>query len=1014
MRLKSLLWAIQHRFTLLQRLDTYPNFSGSLEGNNYYFTNFTIKGLTNQGLFANTVAGSEVKNITFRSGSATGSDRVAVVAASAAGTTIQNITNCLNVSGTSYVAGVVGEASSSAHLHNLGNITATSQRSGGIAASISGSTIQGVANQGVISGNTLTGGVFGYAYTTPIPRPFNRGDVTGTSEVGGIVGAANASLMTYAVNLGKISGLSYVGGIEGDLHAATNGQAVDNAQNFGIVTATGDSAGGIVGASQGNMNTILTNLSNTGAVSGGSKVGGIIGAGSDLGLNSVSNAGNVTASGSEVGGIYGSMMYYDTFDYTLLTATNSGTVTGVDKVGGIVGYLGHRCPLQNVVNTSTATVQGRNFVGGIAGQSVDNSNVKVTNATNAAAVKGVAQVGGIFGRTSDLTLIGTIANSGAITATGDNVGGIIGIAYFYDDSISYSNLSNTGAVTGANQVGGIFGTGPYNTSLTSCINGPNATVSGINYVGGLVGLFTANSNALVYTSENNANVTGAAYVGGIFGSVSDGGFLTVVNRGNVTGSGDYVGGIVGENNFYDTPRTIDSTRNYGSVSGGNWVGGIYGLAPSSHTMSNTKNFGATVRGLNNVGGLVGQSPVNSNLTISTTENRASVTGGGFVGGIIGQGSDVFFSDAENSGNITGTGDYVGGIVGRAQFYDNRSTMTNITNLGQVIGASYVSGISGHADVQDFINVSNSGNVSGTNYVSGVLSYTATNSNTAMTTVTNTGNVSGASYVGGIIAYVNDFGTLNGIHNSGTVTSSGPYAAGLVALQTFYDNWPNRITNGENTGNVTGTNFVGGLVGSGVIINLSWLYNSGAVTGSTTVGSTNVGGIAGLLDSSAINVVANIGDVVGRQYVAGGIGLAKAASNAGAGVSNFANRGSVRGVSDVGGIVGNATLVYPYTISNSVNYNSNVLLDCATNCGSSIGIQSGGTFTQSSVYSVSQNSTTSNTLGTNLKLSLSAFSSGSNFIAAPPSGGAAFGAAYWGYSLNYDGNSGLAWLAGMPW
>jgi hypothetical protein len=204
-----------------------------------------------------------------------------------------------------------------------------------------------------------------------------------------------------------------------------------------------------------------------------------------------------------------------------------------------------------------------------------------------------------------------------------------------------------------------------------------------------------------------------------------------------------------------------------------------------------------------------------------------------------------------------------------------------------------------------------------------------------------------------------------------------------------------------------------LIGSGYAVSLSWLYNSGNVTGATTAGSIAVGGVAGLLDSSTINGVANIGNVVGRQYVSGGVGFAKTNSNASAAFSNFANRGSVRGVADIGSAIGNATLVYGLTLSNTVNYSANTIIDCTTNCGAVIGSASGGTLTRTSVYSVTPTGTTSNSLGTNLGLSLSSFTTASSFIAAPPTSGSAFNTAYWDYSLNFGGTTGVAWLSGMP-
>ncbi len=126
-----------------------------------------------------------------------------------------------------------------------------------------------------------------------------------------------------------------------------------------------------------------------------------------------------------------------------------------------------------------------------------------------------------------------------------------------------------------------------------------------------------------------------------------------------------------------------------------------------------------------------------------------------------------------------------------------------------------------------------------------------------------GSVTGSNYVGGLMGY-NYGGTISNSYNTGNVTSSGSYSyvGGLVG-------WNHgAITNSYSTGTVTGTNhyyYVGGLVGwiSGTISNS---YSTGAVTG-----TNGVGGLAGVNHYSTISNSYSTGSVTGTNGVGGLVG-----------------------------------------------------------------------------------------------------------------------------------------------
>ena len=114
--------------------------------------------------------------------------------------------------------------------------------------------------------------------------------------------------------------------------------------------------------------------------------------------------------GSYVGGVCGENQG------TVTNCYNSGSVTGVYRVGGLCGdnYYGTQ---NNCYNTGSVT--GRDMVGGLCGM---NGSI-VTNCYNTGSVAGTNSVGGVCGS----NMWGTVTNcynTGSVTGTGNYVGGV--------------------------------------------------------------------------------------------------------------------------------------------------------------------------------------------------------------------------------------------------------------------------------------------------------------------------------------------------------------------------------------------------------------------------------------------------------------------------------------------------------------------------------------------------------------------------------------------------------------
>lgn len=231
----------------------------------------------------------------------------------------------------------------------------------------------------------------------------------------------------------------------------------------------------------------------------------------------------------------------------------------------------------------------------------------------------------------------------------------------------------------------------------------NHAAGAIAYLaGGSVKNLTVRGNV---TRANAATANAVSYVGGIVGMItSAGGTVTdCTNYATVTGP-DYcsVGGIIGHNTGV---ATIENCANYGEIKGGNLyssnigIGGIIGrIAKGGTQVTNCHNYGkvsgtnatgsTTSNGIGGVAGFVGGAS-----TLTNVSNEGAISGPRAVGGIIGGTSaTITVNNADNSGAVTATDSYIGGIVGYVNGTGN--ALTDCTNTGNITGAKCIGGIIG--------------------------------------------------------------------------------------------------------------------------------------------------------------------------------------------------------------------------------------------------------------------------------------------------------------------------------
>ena len=158
-------------------------------------------------------------------------------------------------------------------------------------------------------------------------------------------------------------------------------------------------------------------------------------------------------------------------DGQILRCSFSGSVSGAEQVGGLVGRNGITGIIEGC--KVAGEISGSHFVGGIAGQnsgvirdctnqaqinttpqqnSVDISDITIDTLTNAEAANAVTDIGGIAGQNSGV--IRQCQNLGAVgyRQMGYNIGGIAGTQSGYIVA-----CENRGSIQGRKEVGGIVG-----------------------------------------------------------------------------------------------------------------------------------------------------------------------------------------------------------------------------------------------------------------------------------------------------------------------------------------------------------------------------------------------------------------------------------------------------------------------------------------------------------------------------------------------------------------------------
>lgn len=403
-------------------------------------------------------------------------------------------TDCYNTADlTAYrvIYGVVGAPNSTSlyrftmeGCYNTGNLTATYSSTtinpvaGVLGRYPKGATVSNCWNSGNITNhNPVTGGVLGYCYST---------SVTATYPI----------TITGCYNTGTITADGYsAGGVVGQ--SITAYVTIDSCWNTGKVANSSYYTGGIVGQLKGSGSDVVSNCWNAGDISGTSLgVGGIVGYGfSADSIQTCFNVGAVTGDSTSVGGIAG---------YTagvISDVYNTGSVSGVTGAAGIVGtsasgaavttaystgtVTGTASGIGNIAGDSNATLSGTYYLTESSAVDSDTASTGLTRAQLAALDLGTSWTAGdnyTYPRLSSVDVDAAKAYAVQVfPADGDSIGNITQNFYVgaidgvaWTSSPSYVEVDGNNATFTSSYTGELVMTatcGDYQAATTLTVNG---------------------------------------------------------------------------------------------------------------------------------------------------------------------------------------------------------------------------------------------------------------------------------------------------------------------------------------------------------------------------------------------------------------------------------------------------------------------------------------------------------------------------------------------------------------
>lgn len=822
--------------------------------------------------------------------------------ANGAVSTLTGITNQATVVGNGFAGGIAG------NLYATGDRPATLTKLNNAGTVLAGANYQGGAAQKSTVLGQFFGGIAGYASNlqlqsctsatrsglrtaalTSLVRAGYDADGTLNEEsplkgdfVGGLVGfGRDIALTDCRTESGHVLGRSFVGGFVGgfvgsDLQTSggeNNSYVFGNRYVGGIVSVNG-------------KNSTIKNMTNKGLVAGLGKgaayVGGIAGV-NDATWGLLENdelTSKITATLQDGANSMSTVEATDKNRIDLLnqlSQTADGTEYYADFVGGVAGYNGTNAKILWTAESENgatlgAVLYGNNFVGGVAGYnaptaSIVNEHTTTPNVTGTIVATGDC-VGGAIGLNGAASLPAVQVSANKMEGV-HFVGGVIG-ANLPQNRFEFDNADGTaapaatigtGSLVADGVAGGIIGynrvvpdntlqtaLAAENTAIADALRALLPTFDDTTHALAEDGLTSAGTPVTLTGLSNRLNIKANAYVGGIIGYNAAGTSLTLTNAVNGSQSSAQSYGGLARSDPADAANGGAYIFYNGVPLGaldpgcsGYFAGGIIGYATKNTTLQNCTNYGSVQHPVA-AGGLAG---VNDG-TISGGSMQNSMGSPQenyrYLGGIAGINNGSITNAAPAAGVTIRGSTNIGGAAGY-----NTGTIRLTEAAGRVDGITAVGGVAGYnvgTIVGNGVGSKAAVQVSGTSQVGGIAGVNGTTGRISRSidekiTLTSATSVT-ANNEGGGAAGRNEGTICNVTNEAGRVHVDNQYMGGLA---------------GRNYGTIEDSNY----------------YNNSTSTDTLYAGGGYAGGITGCNEAGAtIDSVGIGGHVTAANGEAGGV------------------------------------------------------------------------------------------------------------------------------------------------
>ena len=535
-------------------------------------------------------------------------------------------------------------------------------------------------------------------------------------------------------------------------------------------------------------------------------------------------------------------------------------VRGNEFVSGICGW-NKGGTLQDCHNTGT--VSGTTNVGGVCGK---NDSGTVDGCYNSGTVSAGFFVGGVCGINNNGSTLKNSYNTGKVSCTNEDVGGVCG----WNDASTVQGCYSTGTVSGTTNVGGVCGMNSGKGTVQECYN--TVTVSGTRNVGGVCGMNSGRRT--VQGCYNTGKVSGNSYFGGVCG-FSDGSYVNVEKCYYLVGTSENAVGNIGDDINCES-KTETEFKN-GAVA--------YRL---QRDLGGTTQVWGQKLGTHASPVLAWQTdclPVYRAAANSPCKGGYSNTDGAELQHNYVNGVCTYCGEWEEAKDVDGY--YEIHNQWQLRWFANQVNIQKRPNINaRLMNDITMDGTEWTPIGTDTISFT--GTFEGQGYTISGLTCTDTNKDhvglvgyaidaTIQNVTVQGATLNGRDYIGSVCGYLSG-GTITNCHAVETVIgktgreAQSKYRGGIVGYIIGNTN----VTGCTNSGTVSGLNFLGGIVGQAQQATVQRCFNSGAVTGN----SSPIGGIVGFANQATVQDCGNTGTVtrIGSNEGCGGIaGSAEAGS-----------------------------------------------------------------------------------------------------------------------------------------